>query len=234
MVPLWSRHHLNAFLVYKRNRCYSSRMDDETETTFLHLLFADVARVVARTDNANSHADRRDLVRTSFAAIEGLVWVLKQRFSKTAQETYGLDAPEIAVLADKSFRLGTDGKIHSQQNHLPTLATIRLISRIAERISGQASIDFSLAGWEQLRLAIQVRNRITHPKKPDDLQISASDLATVLDSTFWLLDQAANLLEAEKNIHQTFLEDFDEALQLLKKNDPETVALYRALQNADE
>lgn len=209
-------------------------METQDQDNFMLTLITDVSRAIARRDELDEQSARRDVVRTSFAAIEGLVWVFREEVIDAANSTYGLEPGEEAVLSETTYSIDRSGTVFSQQRFIPLLPCIRLIAGIAERLSGQRTFDFSTAGWQQLRDAAAIRNRITHPKSKDDLILSAHDVTTNVEALYWLLGNLSDAIGGLVSARAKYLGEFKTVLALLRADDPQTTALYNALRHGPD
>lgn len=209
-------------------------MADYAKTSFAEMLVGDVLASMQRRSERDDQSSRRDLVRTSFAAIEGLAWVFREHVIEVAQSTYGLDEPEVRALSEVSYHVNDKGKISQQPKFIPLVSQIRLIARIAERISSNACIDFSGSDWDRLRNAVGIRNRITHPKTAADLELSGADADTCLAALFWFFTQASDAMERGNLAAKDYLGRFEDVLRKLRSGDPEVTALYNYLVQQDE
>ena len=57
-------------------------------------------------------------------------------------------------------------------------------------------IDKKCLGWDAMTKAIRIRDRITHPKAPDDLEISDFDLEVIDQSAKWFSDTMSETTRA--------------------------------------
>jgi len=99
----------------------------------------------------------------------------------------------------------------------------------ARIISPEISVEFSAAGWSNLRQAVSIRNRITHPKPDQGLSISDDDLAVVGSGMSWLVATVEYVM-ASSNLafahHRDLLRDI---VQRLSAGDPDALAEYHAM-----
>ena len=70
------------------------------------------------------------------------------------------------------------------------------VSRIKAR--PQFDCDFSHVGWANLKKAVEVRNRLVHPKTIDDLKVSDDELAMAQSALGWFL--AMVILALRENV----------------------------------
>jgi hypothetical protein len=195
--------------------------------SFASILVADVAAVMQRFDLDQSQQVRREMIRTLFAAIEGYAWLYREHVIEAAQSMTILTREEEAALSDVSYQVSEQGKISKQPRHLSVLAAFRLTTRIATRLNSNLAIRFDTDAWERLRAAILIRNRITHPKRRSDLEISDQDLMTAQTAFFWLLDTAVGAMEAANVALRQYNADFRATLADLRNGNPTVWEEYR-------
>lgn len=205
--------------------------ENQGDSFFLTLL-KDVSVALSRRESADNQVTRRDMVRTAFAAIEGLVWIFREEIVETADSTYGLEDDERSILQERQLAVSEQGKVTSQSRYLSLTTTIRFIARIASRINGFEHFEFDGAEWDNFRKAIVVRNRITHPKSADDLHVSKADVEQVTNALFWFLSKHVEVLAQTVETRKAYLGEFDEVLEKLKSGDPEVTSLYNALRQS--
>lgn len=204
-------------------------MTKARDDSFFLILFRDVGTALARNANEDNQATRRDLTRTAFAAIEGLVWIFREAVVTVAEETNGLEDGEKEILQERQLSVSEQGKISVQARFLGLIPTVRLIARIASRISGAEYFDFGASEWDGFRKAIAIRNRITHPKSAADLHLSKADVDQVISALFWFLETHSGVLAATLHTQKAFLGDIKDVLDNLKLGDPVTTELYKQI-----
>lgn len=192
-------------------------------------LLIDVIGSIERFNTYDQQPARRDLVRTVHAAIEGLVWVYREHIKSAALSVDAITQEEQAALSDVSYHVAENGKISSQQRYISTAAAIRLTTRIANRLDPEFLVNFGTEQWEKFRYAIEIRNRVTHPKRHADLEISDNDISTCLTAFFWFLEFATLAMEAANTAVANYTREFRDILDKLKRRDPAMIAEYEAI-----
>lgn len=208
-------------------------MDTPLNKSFVEILLTDVAGAMRRYEDSSTQAHRRDLVRTSFAALEGVVWIFREHVIEAARTTYGLERNEEIALSELSYQVAENGQIYGQPRFVPLLSIVRLIARIGDRIAPNAPIDFSGSEWRRVKDAIKIRNRITHPKSGEDMVLTQTEVETSLAALFWLLEGTSNVMETANIAARDYFGRFGEVLQKLKSGDPEVIALYNLIALSD-
>ena len=151
----------------------------ELAHSFVRILITDVIEARTLLSSADSSVNRRNLVRTTLAGVEGLAWYFREHVREVAGEMGQLTPLAALALREQSYTVTDQGEISEQVRYLALATSIRLMIKQAQQIVPLFEVDISGTGWQQLRDAIAIRHRITHPKVADDLQISNSDLAAV-------------------------------------------------------
>lgn len=211
----------------------SRGMDVARDDSFLQILLNDVGAAISRRETDDTQATRRDMIRTAFAAIEGMVWIFREHVIDTAEHTYGLEEDEKLLLQERQLSVSEQGKITEQPRFLPLTTTVRFIARISSRLNGVDHFDFGASEWEGFRTAIGIRNRITHPKSSDDLHVSKSDVDEVMSALYWFLEKLTDVMAGSVETQKSYLGQFKEVLEKLKAGDPEMRALYKAVRDRE-
>jgi hypothetical protein len=210
----------------------SKKSDEEKSMplndSFMGMLIHDVIAALERREVNDDQTSRRDLVRTLFAAIEGLVWVYRENVRAVANDIDPLSPIMELAFAEKTYSVDEKGHVQEQQRFISMLAMIRLASRVAEKICPELKIDFGVSGWTDLQLAIKVRNRITHPKSLSDLNITKGDIEISESALLWLLKLMESVMTATLSASKQDYSEFILFAEKLRSGDEEALALYRA------
>lgn len=195
--------------------------------SFYVILMKDVILARERIEDNDTPAARRELIRTMFAAIEGYVWQYRSQVRSTVDAVSEISPMMALALSETNYSVSEAGKLTEQKRFLSMTATIRLVTRLAEANCSGLKIDFTVLGWSNLKRAIAIRNRATHPKNHSDLNITGRDIADSMAGLFWLLDMICTVLEAMTGLASEHLHDVKMLVQQLKAGDPATLAAYR-------
>jgi len=145
--------------------------------------------------NGNVDADyefhARQLVRAFFAYIEALTFsvkassawrCLKEEIDITPQERYFAADMEYEI-NDRGGVVETTAKISLARNIRFALALNRKAHKVSE------PFDPSVEWWSCMKEAIRIRDRLTHPKWPTDLDISGEEIMKVLKARHGLEEE---------------------------------------------
>lgn len=198
---------------------------DKAQVAFLRILIEDVQRAIDSIAHSESQSDRRNLIRTIIAAAEGISWVLRIHVLSIAKE-FEVSTPQIEMaFAEASFSVTEKGNIQIQARYFSLPAMIRLVTKVARSFCPTLNIEFGDGGWENLRNTIAIRNRITHPKKLDDLIISVAEVEMAQKGLFWLFDMSNSVTEQTIDLLRKRLNLARDIIRKLKSGDPDTLDL---------
>jgi hypothetical protein len=129
----------------------------------------------ARTATLQNPTDfnKRTLVRTCAALIEGLSYQLRQVTLASMQNTELLTEGERAILKETKYQVSAKGAVEERDNFQSTLSML-LFSLIiyAKNHGASFSPNTSDNGWNCLRNAFALRDRLMHPKSVQDLHVA--------------------------------------------------------------
>ncbi len=195
---------------------------------FIALLIEDVISARQRLNGSHSQIARRDVVRASLAAMEGMVWIAREHVRRALADLGHLTPVIDLALREVSYSVSESGQIKELVRSLPLLAAIRLVVSQAKIICPEIAVEFSTIGWSDLRRAIGIRNRITHPKPHEDLAISDDDLNIVGTALSWLV-ATVNYVMASTNLALAqYNDELRDTVQRLAAGDPDALAEYHA------
>ena len=168
--------------VAELKRVYSALKDDFTR-----------AKAAVLSDPSGFH--KRNLVRTTFALIDGFAFQLRQVTLATLGETKLLTDGDRAILREERYQLSTKGLPTVKDNYQKTLPMILFSLRVYAKNHGSDFVpDTSLNGWNCLKQAVEIRDRVTHPKSLTDLDINDEVGTVFVEGVHWWDDIFGQLL----------------------------------------
>lgn len=195
---------------------------------FMALLIEDVIAARRRLDGSHSQTARRDVVRASIAAMEGATWVAREHVRGALARIGHLTPVADLAFRELSYSVSDIGELKERVQALPLITAVRLVVSQAKIICPEIAVEFSTTGWADLRKAIAIRNRITHPKPDQDLSISDKDLAIVASAVSWLVATIDYVMASTNLALVRHNKDLRELLQRLAAGDPDALAEYHA------
>lgn len=134
------------------------------------------------TVEANYEFHARQLIRAVFAYIEATTFSVKASSAGRCMEMNLPITPEERYFAtDTEYELSDKGEIVEGTAKIPLARNIRFaiaLNRRAHKIV--TPFDASVEWWSCMREAIRIRDRLTLPKWPQDLDVSGDDIVKVL------------------------------------------------------
>ena len=165
----------------------------------LKTLLDDSISLLKLTIDMGEQVLRRSYIRSSLAGVEGAVWVLKQMasISKEAEPPY--TGEEQALLCDIAYILKDNGIIKEDAAKISLKTNIKFTFRMLSRLrSCGFELDLGGNGWPKLQAAIKLRDRITHPKTLDNLDISENELVESSEGIRWFFDNIMRFIDYRK------------------------------------
>lgn len=124
----------------------------------------------------------RQLIRATFAYIEAVTFSVKAWSAwKCMEESIDITPQERYFATDIQYELNDRGGITEAVAKVSLARNIRFalaINRKAHEVD--EPFDASIEWWSCLKEAIKVRDRLTHPKMPGDLDVSGEEIVKVL------------------------------------------------------
>jgi len=144
-----------------------------------------------------TESSKRSFVRAVFALIEGSVFNLKEvALNVSVHKPTRFSKAELAMLEEVSYELNDKGETKTQVKFIPLTKNMRFAFDTAARAF---NVSYTLVvddeGWSKFRDALILRNRITHPKQIDDLQLSDDEVQVVADTATWFLNNQHTLFQ---------------------------------------
>ena len=170
-----------------------------------NILVADVRSALDELRKLDTPFKRRTFVHTLFAFIEGEIYRRKQ-VALAIYDAHGVafSEAEIAMLKEKSYDLDRRGKVTLQQKFLRLENNLKFSFDVFAR-SFNTKFEIQLENdnrWESFLKAIEIRNKITHPKNETDLIISDTDLEHIQKAFHWFAESSNELFNIVSAAHE--------------------------------
>jgi hypothetical protein len=159
---------------------------EETNTSLLELvcvaaqLIVDAGISESRAIGSTDQLDRRTYVRTVFALVEGVSFCQRRHAENDPQLTEG-QRENARRAADAAWKAG-------QRAGEKMKACLRVRSGVAALATAHNlddPLDTSSNAWQRFQEALEVRNRITHPRTLADCIVKDEDVALVREVHAW-------------------------------------------------
>ena len=151
------------------------------------------------TTEAPDNPFRRHYLRGLCSFVEAIGYQLRQiLIAGGGTGEFNLSAGDVAVLREVNFVPDDSGKVKERALFHGTVPLLKFTLKcfaqqhgIGEELQERLGLD----GWGKLKDTIGLRNGITHPKEPAELQITMEQLETVKLAADWFSDVALLLIE---------------------------------------
>lgn len=165
----------------------------------IRTLIEDVIAARERLEAVDTQTARRDVVRASLAAMEGEVWLAREHVRDSLRTLDELTPLADLALRETTYQVTDGGKLIEQTRSIALPTAVRLIVAQAQIICPDLAVDFAGTGWESLRSAVAIRNRITHPRPGRDLNVTNDELRMIEIGLNWLF-ATINYVMASTNL----------------------------------
>jgi hypothetical protein len=171
-------------------------MDDRSTGELIVTLDSDYQRcyeqIIKRLDEgerdengailADHDFDARQLIRSAFAYIEGAMFVLKIEASFNADEkSVELNLPQQHFIFEKDFDLNDKGEVVERTAKISLTKNIKFAFSVFAKANEVANtLDAGSEWWSKLKSSIKVRDRLTHPRFPSDLDVTPQELIATI------------------------------------------------------
>jgi hypothetical protein len=126
----------------------------------------------------------RQLIRAAFAYIEAVTFSVKAHSAWQCMERNLPIEPEERYFAtDVEFEISEKGEVVGRSARISLIRNVRFAILLHERVWITPNrFDPSIGWWSNFKKAVRIRDRLTHPKLPGDLDVSPDELITVMEA----------------------------------------------------
>jgi len=164
------------------------------------LLMSDVVRSGNELQKQEADDERyswaRAHTRAVFAAIEGACECFRrQAFVAEANKIHQeVSLGKLSVLAGETYFVTDEGEIRAQTLRVRSLAHVLLSLNSYAEAQGANHRTKKGDQWHRVRAAVDVRDRITHPKNLKSLEITKAEIEDIDFTLKWFLNEVAAIL----------------------------------------
>jgi hypothetical protein len=154
----------------------------------LPVLLKDAKDALQRASDDPSQAQRRAAVRAVFTMIEGDTFLLKdQILARSFPNLMHFSPGELAMLREEQYALDRKGNVVSQPKYSPTDTNFLFTMQMYMRGIAPLDLDTSSSGWSAFQESLQLRNLVTHPKNPEDFNITDQQYLRLKEACDWVV-----------------------------------------------
>ena len=142
-------------------------------------IYSDVAQL--------SPVERRLLVRSVFSFVEAVAFIVKTLALVADEEAQRLSPAEVALAKEEDYELAESGSVQVRPARLRFKANFRFaFALIAKAEELDYELDVSGAAWQALQRALLVRDRLSHPKRMADLDVTEDEARDAIEAFEWV------------------------------------------------
>lgn len=163
----------------------------------VQLLASDVVLAGQLSGVKDTQFARRAYVRAAFALVEGNLNLMADVILRTSDRgEIQLSLDETQVLRQKRASIDKNGMQIVSVKFVPIRDRIGPVFEMFARQFGKMfRLDKNGSGWVAFHEAIEIRNRITHPRNAQSFKIEDADLNSVERARAWFANSVKALLD---------------------------------------
>jgi hypothetical protein len=175
-----------------------------TEENFIEILLRDLSAEMVRAASTTDELQRRSVIRSGFATVEGLIAFIKQIITNDLHLNPGLYSEgEVALLRELTYSTDDRGNVRSSPKFIPTEANLLFTIKMWCRGVNDGRLDLSGAGWQNFNASLKLRHRLVHPKCAADLVVCNDEFLKFVLAMNWFMssihEKLAEVLAATEN-----------------------------------
>ena len=147
-------------------------------------------------EKIESHVRRRVFIRTMAADIEGCLNMLAYALVSVPNL---LTIAETSILNETQYDLRENGEPKEKEKYYSSISKWRLIVKIMERSLGTKhwKVDFTSNDFNNFKTIFKTRNRITHPKIKQSLNIEDKEMELCVQGYQWFFKNYQGICKYE-------------------------------------
>ena len=176
----------------------TSDFPSDGQEYFFDIGVEDAQHCLEEAFRTNSPRHRRSAVRAVFAFIDGChAFVRGHVLGQASQYRNVYSIADLAVLGEESPYVDERGNVRIRSMRIPLITSIKLIVKIMEKNQAALhTVDLKHPGFSALSRAVEVRNRVVHPKNALDLDIADDEMQDICSAFTWYLGFAIRVNHA--------------------------------------
>ena len=189
---------------------FSSEFPADGQEYFFDIAVEDAQSALEEAFQTSSPRHKRNAVRAVFAFIDGCHNFVRSHVNSQAsayKHLYSLS--DLAVLREESPYVDERGNVKTRQLKVPLITSIKALVKLLEKNNvAKHEVDLTHSGFFALAKAIDIRNRVVHPKNAKELDLSENDMQLVAQAFNWYLAFALRISYASNEALETLINSF--------------------------
>ncbi|TMV09747.1 hypothetical protein FGK63_01370 [Ruegeria sediminis] len=128
---------------------------------------------------------------------------------------------DLGVLAVNGKTLGVkkNGEVEFRDLRLDNKTKFKAIARAYSIFDVTYAADFNSEGWEHVLHTTETRNRLLHPKKPEDLELIVDDLVRANKAVTWIYARKIEWMKIKINVLDQAVQNRNALVRLFYSSD---------------
>jgi hypothetical protein len=130
----------------------------------------------------------RTFIRTFTASVEGMSFMFR-RMALQCSQIFGvsLSPGEIALLREERYRLDKSGTIQTSEESMTGISRVMRFSfaTLAKALLSDFELAVDHDGFRAFQAVVEIRNRLTHPKRAEEMEIRPEDRLLLQAAAKW-------------------------------------------------
>ena len=189
---------------------FSYDFPSDGQEYFFDIAVGDAQSSLEEAFRTNSPRHKRNAVRAVFAFIDGCHNFVRGHVESQAsayKHLYSLS--DLAVLREESPYVDERGNVKTRQLKIPLITSIKALVKLLEKNDvAKHEVDLTHSGFLALAEAIEIRNRVVHPKNAEELDLSNEDMQLVAQAFNWYLAFALRIGHASGEALDSLIKSF--------------------------
>lgn len=136
---------------------------------------------------------RRNFIRAVCSNVEGTLNWLMQQLSENAA---ALTEAEKLAFREKQIIVKENGQVEITRLLLKTKVKIKMVFKFLSKYPDGDKLDLNDNNFNKLITSFKVRDRLMHPKKDSDLEVTESEVQDMIDGYRWYIVGYQNTLKS--------------------------------------
>src|SRR5215216_3967343 len=163
-------------------------MSDAEQNGFIQILIRDLTAEMLRAASTKDEIQRRSVVRSGFATVEGFIAFIKQTILDDLPLNPGLYSEgEVAILRELTYVVDDRGNVKQSPKFISTEANLLFTIKAWCRGISEGRLDLSGASWQEFKASLKLRHRLVHPKCAEDLIVTEDEFVTFVHAMSWFM-----------------------------------------------
>jgi len=174
----------------------------EDSNKMMEILGYDCKRHYIACKSGSNQPHRRSYVRAVFAYIEGMLHQTKEIARHFGMRDKALSQQELNLLQGLTYEVNDKGKVISKISYMPFKNDFKFaFYTFSKSCEATFEPDLGGQGWESLEKSRKVRDRLMHPKRVEDLEITDIEIKdTAIAFAWFTINLMLSGLHAQKAV----------------------------------